>query len=125
MGKIMSRLASNPDGTEKPRRQGYVCRPGTTALVIVLTVAAIAGASMFPAAGIAAEQAARAVHTSRKYWIGKNISEAEKEFGTPTFSEQLLETGGMLVIYASKKDPVHFVFETDPGGRIVKAARVE
>ncbi|GEM_PF-6250828 len=69
--------------------------------------------------------AARPIHTSRRYWIGRNISEAEKEFGTPTFSEQLVETGGLLVIYARRKDSVHFVFETDPGGKIIKAARIE
>jgi hypothetical protein len=69
--------------------------------------------------------AAGPVHTSRKYWIGRNIGQAEMEFGRPTFSEPLVETGGMLVIYASRKDPVHFVFETNAGGQIVKAARVE
>lgn len=83
----------------------------------LLMLATLAGAGVLYAAG--------PVHTSRKYWIGKNISQAEKEFGAPTFSEQLVETGGMLVIYARKKDPVHFVFETSAGGTIVKAARVE
>ncbi|HUY26449.1 MAG TPA: hypothetical protein VMV27_03430 [Candidatus Binataceae bacterium] len=89
----------------------------------LLMVGMLAGASSLYAAG--GEGAGGAVHTSRKYWIGKNISQAEKEFGTPTSSEQLVETGGMLVIYARKKDPVHFVFETDANGTITKAARVE
>ncbi len=97
--------------TQRPRRR-YAGAVGA-----LLILVALAGASML--------HAAEPVHTSRKYWIGKNIGQAEKEFGTPTFSEQLIETGGMLVIYASGKNPVHFVFETDPGGRIIKAARVE
>jgi hypothetical protein len=61
----------------------------------------------------------------RRYWLGKNIETAEQRFGRPTFSEQLIETGGMLVIYDSNHDPMHFVFETDPGGMIIKATRVD
>ena len=85
--------------------------------ITLLSLVMLASSSMLYGAG--------PVHTERKYWIGKNISQAEKEFGTPTSSEQLIETGGMLVIYARKRDPVHFVFETDSGGTIIKAARVE
>jgi hypothetical protein len=111
--------------TEEGECAHYVHRWRAFALIIMLVLTVVAGPSMFPAVSLCQEQASRPVHTSRSYWIGKNISEAEKEFGTPTFSEQLVETGGMLVIYASKKDPVHFVFETDASGMIVKAARVE
>ncbi len=95
------------------------------AVSMLLMLAVLVEARILYAAGPVQPYAAGPVHTSREYWIGKNISEAEKEFGTPTFSEELIETGGMLVMYASKKNPVHFVFETDPGGRIIKAARVE
>ncbi len=119
-------VASNPDQTERARRPGYPLRPCTNALIaVLLAVAALAAPSTFPVVGRAQEQVSHPVHTNRKYWIGKNISEAEKEFGAPTFSEQLLETGGMLVIYAGEKNPIHFVFETNPGGRIIKAARIE
>lgn len=97
-------------------RGRYVRRLGIFLLFFML---ACAGAAR------SAESQSAPIHTSRKYWIGKTIGEAEKEFGTPTFSEQLVETGGMLVIYAGKKDPVHFVFETNPNNVIVKAARVK
>lgn len=89
----------------------------------LLMIAMLTGAGALYAAGGA--MATAPVHTSRKYWIGKNLAAAEKEFGTPTFSEQLIETGGMLVIYARKEDPVHFVFETNASNVIIKAARVE
>ncbi len=104
-------------GDARPiRAQRAGCRRLGAAIATLIFIA-FAGSSILYGAG--------PVHTNRKYWIGKNISQAEKEFGTPTSSEQLIETGGMLVIYARKKDPVHFVFETDSGGTIVKAARVE
>jgi hypothetical protein len=130
----MSRLEhnSNRGGTEKGVHAARARSWRAAALSIVLMLAALLGANMLYPAGLAQgqpapgeEQLTRRAHTTRRYWIGKNIREAEKEFGKPTFSEQLLETGGMLVIYASKKHPVHFVFETAPGGRIIKAARVE
>ena len=95
-------------------RRGYRSLGAAIAIVIF---AAFTGSSILYGAG--------PVHTDRKYWIGKSIVQAEKEFGTPTSSQQLIETGGMLVIYAGKKDPVHFVFETDSGGTIIRAARVE
>jgi hypothetical protein len=97
--------------TARALRGRYVGAVGALLLLAAL------GGSMVCAAG--------PVHTSRAYWIGKNVSEAEKEFGRPTFSEQLIETGGKLVIYAGEKNPIHFVFETEPGGKIVKAARVK
>ena len=98
------------------RTSGYVRVFSALLMIVMLS----GGSALYAAAGESGP-----VHTNRKYWIGKNISQAEKEFGAPTFSEQLIETGGMLVIYAGKKDTVHFVFETNAGGVITKAARVE
>jgi hypothetical protein len=59
-----------------------------------------------------------------KYWKGKNISQVEKKFGNPTQMTPLTETGGTLYIYAHRDQP-HWAFETDPGGKIIKAAKIE
>ena len=59
-----------------------------------------------------------------KYWKGKNIADATKKFGDPTQMTPLSDTGGTLYIFAHKGEQ-HWVFETDPGGKIVKAAKVE
>ncbi len=59
-----------------------------------------------------------------KYWKGKNISEASKKFGDPTQMTPLSDTGGTLYIFAHHGEQ-HWVFETDAGGKIVKAAKVE
>ncbi len=111
--------ASNHPGTAGAVEEGRVRSRFAARAVPMLAVLAAVGTLY------AAGPSPTPAHTSRKYWIGRNISEAEKEFGTPTFSEQLIETGGMLVIYASQRNPVHFVFETDAGGRIIKASKVE
>jgi hypothetical protein len=59
-----------------------------------------------------------------KYWKGKNISEATKKLGEPTQMTPLTDTGGTLYIFAHHGEQ-HWVFETEPGGKIVKAAKVE
>lgn len=59
-----------------------------------------------------------------KYWKGKNISEASKKFGDPTQMTPLTDTGGTLYIFAHHGEQ-HWVFETEAGGKIVKAAKVE
>jgi hypothetical protein len=59
-----------------------------------------------------------------KYWKGKNISDASKKFGDPTQMTPLSDTGGTLYIFAHHGEQ-HWVFETDVGGKIVKAAKVE
>jgi len=61
---------------------------------------------------------------SPKYWKGKNISEASKKFGDPTQMTPLPDTGGTLYIFAHHGEQ-HWVFETEAGGRIIKAAKVE
>ena len=61
---------------------------------------------------------------SPKYWKGKNIAEASKKFGDPTQMTPMSETGGTLYIFAHHGEQ-HWVFETDAGGKIVKAAKVE
>jgi hypothetical protein len=59
-----------------------------------------------------------------KYWKGKNIAQATKKFGDPTQATPLQETGGNLYIFAHRGEQ-HWVFETNPMGIIVKAAKVE
>lgn len=59
-----------------------------------------------------------------KYWKGKNIAQATKKFGDPTQMTPLTDTGGTLYIFAHRGEQ-HWVFETNPGGKIVKAAKVE
>ncbi len=59
-----------------------------------------------------------------RYWKGKNISDATKKLGEPTQMTPLSDTGGTLYIFAHHGEQ-HWVFETDPGGKIVKAAKVE
>ena len=59
-----------------------------------------------------------------KYWKGRNISEVQKKLGNPTQMTPLVETGGTLYIYAHRGEP-HWAFETGPGGKIIKAARIE
>ena len=61
---------------------------------------------------------------SPKYWKGKNIAEASKKFGDPTQMTPLPDTGGTLYIFAHHGEQ-HWVFETEAGGKIVKAAKVE
>ena len=61
---------------------------------------------------------------SPKYWKGKNIADASKKFGDPTQMTPLSDTGGTLYIFAHHGEQ-HWVFETDAGGKIVKAAKVE
>jgi hypothetical protein len=88
---------------------------------IMLTAGLCAALLMIqPGPGLAAGNSAN----TAKYWKGKNISEVQKKFGNPTQMTPLVETGGTLYIYAHKGEP-HWAFETDPGGRIVKAARIE
>jgi hypothetical protein len=90
--------------------------------VWILTVAGVclAALMMFTAPGLAAGKN----QNSPKYWKGKNISEASKKFGDPTQMTPLTDTGGTLYIFAHRGEQ-HWVFETDPGGKIIKAAKVE
>ncbi len=90
--------------------------------VLTAAAAAIVAASlmMSPAQGLAGEGR----QGSARYWKGKNISQVEKKFGNPTQMTPLTETGGTLYIYAHRDQP-HWAFETDPGGKIVKAAKIE
>jgi hypothetical protein len=59
-----------------------------------------------------------------KYWKGKYISEATKQLGEPTQMTPLMESGKALYIFANPNEP-HWVFETEPNGKIVKATKVE
>jgi hypothetical protein len=127
------RASDFPIGTQSPPRHADSRHLALRAVLIIL--AGFLSACTSPKESIAEQQSGPAMYATREtnlpayakqgYWLGRNIEMAEKRFGRPTFSEQLIETGGMLVIYDSYRDPVRFVFETDPGGMIVKATRVD
>ena len=72
---------------------------------------------------IAGQAAGNHKHNAQ-YWKGRNISEATKKLGEPTQMTPLSDTGGTLYIFAHHGEQ-HWVFETDPGGKIIKAAKVE
>jgi hypothetical protein len=93
----------------RPRRRWMLAAAG--ACLALLLMSAMAG------------QAADNQKTG-KYWKGKNIAQATKKFGDPTQMTPLSDTGGTLYIFAHHGEQ-HWVFETDPGGKIVKAAKVE
>jgi hypothetical protein len=59
-----------------------------------------------------------------KYWKGKYINEAVKKLGQPTQTTPLIGSGGNMYIFA-QPNRTHWVFETEPGGKIVKAAKIE
>lgn len=92
----------------RPRRASMLAAAGACLAVLIMS-----------APGQAASNKSTA-----KYWKGKNIAEATKKFGDPTQMTPLSDTGGTLYIFAHHGEQ-HWVFETDPGGKIVKAAKVE
>jgi hypothetical protein len=102
-------VAGTPRGA-RPRR------------AIILAAALVCAASLMisSAPGIAGGS----TEYSAKYWKGRNISEVHKKYGDPTQMTALIQTGGTMYIYAHSGQP-HWVFETDPGGKIVKAAKIE
>lgn len=59
------------------------------------------------------------------YWIGKNISAAIRVFGQPSYWNANHEggAGGNRYFFTGANQP-HFVFDTQPGEIIVKAARI-
>jgi hypothetical protein len=85
---------------------------------------AVAGLCLTVLMTSAAPGRAGQTKNSPKYWKGKNIAEASKKFGDPTQMTPMSETGGTLYIFAHHGEQ-HWVFETDAGGKIVKAAKVE
>ncbi len=87
-----------------------------------LTLAGLCLALLMTSAS--AGQAAGNHKHNAKYWKGRNISEATKKLGDPTQMTPLSDTGGTLYIFAHQGEQ-HWVFETDPGGKIIKAAKVE
>jgi hypothetical protein len=87
-----------------------------------IVVAATSLALLMTSAG--AGQAAGSNKNTAKYWKGKNISEATKKLGEPTQMTPLSDTGGVLYIFAHHGE-LHWVFETEVGGKIIKAAKVE
>jgi hypothetical protein len=58
------------------------------------------------------------------HWKGQYISEATKQLGEPTQMTPLMESGKTLYIFANPNEP-HWVFETEPNGKIVKATKVK
>ena len=89
------------------------------------TLLAIAGLCLIALVVTAAPSHAGSKNpNTAKYWKGKNISEASKKFGDPTQMTPLPDTGGTLYIFAHHGEQ-HWVFETQVGGKIVKAAKVE
>ena len=91
------------------RRRAWMLTAGGACLAVLI---------MSATAGHAADQ------NTAKYWKGKNIAQATKKFGDPTQMTPLTDTGGTLYIFAHRGEQ-HWVFETNPGGKIVKAAKVE
>ncbi len=105
-----SAAAGRPLRGARPRRRW----------ILALAGMCLAALMMSAAPGLAGGRS----QNSPKYWKGKNISEASKKFGDPTQMTPLSDTGGTLYIFAHHGEQ-HWVFETDAGGKIVKAARVE
>jgi hypothetical protein len=112
MLRAMDRSAgvAGPLRGARPRRRGWVLAVAGLCLTVLMTSAAPGRAGQNK--------------NSPKYWKGKNIAEASKKFGDPTQMTPMSETGGTLYIFAHHGEQ-HWVFETDAGGKIVKAAKVE
>jgi hypothetical protein len=87
-------------------------------------ILAAAGACLAALIVSAAPGHAAGNKSTAKYWKGKNISDATKKLGEPTQMTPLPDTGGALYIFAHHGEQ-HWVFETQAGGKIVKAAKVE
>lgn len=96
-------------GTREHLRRWFPAALSTCVLTLLVTAAA-------------GHAAGRKRH-SAKYWKGKNIALAAQRFGDPIQMTPLVETGGTLYIFGHHGH--HWVFETDPGGKIVKLANVE
>jgi len=90
------------------------------AWIVTVAIMCLALLMMSTGSGLTAE---KSKHTAR-YWKGKNISEATKALGEPTQMTPMSDTGGTLYIFAHHGEQ-HWVFETEAGGKIVKAAKVE
>jgi hypothetical protein len=90
------------------------------AMIVAAALMCAASLMMSSVPGIAAGNKAY----SAKYWKGRNISEVHKKFGDPTQMTAIQDTGGTMYIYAHHGQQ-HWVFETDPGGKIVKAAKID
>lgn len=89
-----------------------------SALRAAILIASVLGCLASPLAAASAKQ------QNAKYWMGKNIGQAVKVLGQPTQMVPIIETGGVMYIYA-KKSERHMVLETSPDGVIVKAVNVE
>jgi hypothetical protein len=59
------------------------------------------------------------------FWLGRNIGTVVDTFGQPTYWNASHDGGGGGGRYIFRKPgQPHFVFETQPGGQIVRAARL-
>jgi hypothetical protein len=111
---MLRRLTRNADAEDAPkgvlRRRWWMITVASLSLMFAITVAS-------PVQAAGHKKGAR-------YWKGRNISQAVAKFGEPTLSQPLAETGGSMYIFA-RRGETHWVFETDPGGKIVKASQIE
>ena len=111
MVRLLTRSADAEDAFSGVlRRRGWIV--SVAALGLMLAMAA------------AVPVQAQSHKRSAKYWKGRNITQAVKKLGEPTLSQPLAETGGSMYIFAHHGE-THWVFETDPGGKIVKASNIE
>jgi hypothetical protein len=85
-------------------------------LIAVMTIAMVVGGCA-PQTPPQTEQQQSAFASQ---WIGKRRREVVAQFGQPTTSTPLLETGGELLTYAKQGQP-RYVFETGPEATVVKA----
>jgi hypothetical protein len=57
-------------------------------------------------------------------WLGVPRHELLKKFGRPSQIIEYPDTGGQLLIYSHPGQP-HYVFETGPDGKVIRAAKTK
>lgn len=87
------------------------------AMTIVMVLAGCASQTPPPAAQTDQQ------NTFASQWIGKRRREVIAQFGQPTTSTPLIETGGELLTYAKQGQP-RYVFETGPQATVIKAVEM-
>jgi hypothetical protein len=124
-----NRIQSEPVSRAGVIRGGLLLAASLTALVCVL---AVVPAALAQDANVTTQHVTTITTVATQpsvgdpaAWIGRNISAVVDTFGQPSYWNASHDGGGGGGRYIfDKPNQPHFVFETQPGGMIVRAARI-
>jgi len=107
-----------------PLLTGIVAAVKILVLTMMMLVACACSPQEAPIPSLAPQEASP---DPAKQWIGKDVTEMEKDLGAPTNEIDLEEDrdgGGKMIFYAKPGQP-HMVFETAPGSQTISKAITE